>query len=163
MIEKIPRIYVFLNVFFSSISTKFAETLRKYPSLVNLNRIAKQNYTVPGTDIVIEKGTPVIIPAYAIQMDPEYYPNPEKFDPDRFSSEEKMNRDSMTWLPFGDGPRNCIGLRFGMMQTRIGLIAILNNFELSLGGKMQHAPKFKPDAFTTVPQGGIYIKLKSAL
>lgn len=74
--------------------------------MVNLNRIAKRNYTVPGTDIVIEKGTPIIIPAYAIQMDPEYYPNPEKFDPERFGSEEKKTRDPMTWLPFGDGPRN---------------------------------------------------------
>lgn len=90
----------------------------------------------------------------------EYYPNPNKFDPDRFDSEEKKKRNPMTWLPFGDGPRNCIGLRFGMMQTRIGLIALLNNFEFSLGPKMQNAPKFKPDAFTTVPQGGIHIKLK---
>lgn len=83
----------------------------------------------------------------------------EKFDPDRFDKK----RDTMKWLPFGDGPRNCIGMRFGMMQTRIGLIAILNNFELLLCGKTQNAPKFKPDSFTTVPQGGIYIKLKPIL
>lgn len=45
----------------------------------------------------------MIIPAFAIQRDPEYYPDPEKFDPERFSSEEFHKRDSMTWLPFGEG------------------------------------------------------------
>lgn len=44
-----------------------------------------------------------------IQMDPEYYPNPDKFDPDRFSDENKSAVDPYTFLPFGIGPRNCIG------------------------------------------------------
>lgn len=91
----------------------------------------------------------VIIPVYAIQNDPEYYPNPEKFDPDRFDSEEKKKRDPMAWLGFGDGPRNCIGLRFGMMQSRIGLVNLMNNFKISLGGKM-HAPlNFNVRSFVT--------------
>lgn len=72
----------------------------------NLHRQAKNNYLVPGTDILIEKDVAVLIPAFAIQYDSEYYPNPEKFDPERFESEEKSKRNPMTWLPFGDGPRN---------------------------------------------------------
>lgn len=91
----------------------------------------------------------VIIPVYAIQNDPEYYPNPEKFDPDRFDSEEKKKRDPMAWLGFGDGPRNCIGLRFGMMQSRIGLVNLMNNFEISLGGKMQAPLTFNVRSFVT--------------
>lgn len=91
----------------------------------------------------------VIIPVYAIQNDPEYYPNPEKFDPDRFDSEEKKKRDPMAWLGFGDGPRNCIGLRFGMMQSRIGLVNLMNNFEISLGGKMQAPLTFNVRSIVT--------------
>lgn len=123
-------------------------------------RMAKKNYQVAGSDIVIEKGMSVIIPAYAIQNDPTYYPNPEKFDPDRFNSEEKKKRDPMTWLGFGDGPRNCIGLRFGMMQSRIGLVTLLNSFEFSLGKKMHEPPTFNVQSFVTVPNGGVYLKLK---
>lgn len=103
----------------------------------------------------------IIIPAYAIQNDPEYFPDPEKFDPDRFDSEEKKKRDVMTWLAFGDGPRNCIGLRFGMMQSRIGLVTLLRNFEFSLGSKTKVPPRIDPKSFVTVPEGGIYLKLKA--
>lgn len=64
---------------------------------------------VPGTDVTIEKGTKVIIPVWGLQMDPEYYPNPEVFDPERFNDENKNSRPDFTFLPFGDGPRMCIG------------------------------------------------------
>lgn len=89
----------FLDIFIS-------ETLRKYPGGPFVTRGTKNDYRVPGTDIVIEKGLDVIIPIHAIHFDPEYYPNPHKFDPDRFRSDEKSIRDPITWLPFGNGPRN---------------------------------------------------------
>lgn len=66
----------------------------------------------------------------------------------------------MTWLAFGDGPRNCIALRFGMMQLRIGLVILLNSFEFSLGARMQGPPTFNVKAYMTVPEGGVYLKLK---
>lgn len=102
-----------------------------------------------------------MIPVYDIQHDPEYYPEPDKFDPDRFETEEVIKRNPMTWLPFGDGPRNCIGLRFGMMQTRIGLVTLLNSFEFSLGAKMSVPINFDPEALTLSPKGGMYLKVKS--
>jgi len=67
------------------------------------------DYKVPGTDLVIPKGVLVSMPTYSIQRDEEYYPDPEKFDPERFSAEEKSKRHPMTFQPFGHGPRNCIG------------------------------------------------------
>lgn len=138
------------------------ETLRKYPPVGNLDRKTKSDYHVPGTKIIIEKGVPVFIPVYAIQHDPTNYPNPEKFDPDRFESEEAKKRDAMTWLPFGDGPRNCIGLRFGMMQTQIGLAILLNDFEFSLGSKTPVPLGFDPKVLILMsPRSKVYLKFKS--
>lgn len=86
--------------------SKPTETLRMHVPVPLSARKAKNDYRIPGTDVVIERGTKVAIPVQSIQLDPEYYPNPEKFDPERFSSDEKKKRDAMTWLAFGDGPRN---------------------------------------------------------
>ena len=68
-------------------------------------RKASSDYKVPNTNLVIPKDTQVFIPAYAIQNDEVYYPNPKKFDPERFNDENKKNRNPMTYLPFGEGPR----------------------------------------------------------
>lgn len=133
------------------------ETLRKYPPIATL---AKNDYKVPGTDHVIEKGTIVVIPSFAIQRDLEYYPDPDKFDPERFANDEARNRDIMAWLPFGEGPRNCVGNRFGMMQTRIGLATLLNSFEFPLSSKTVEPFKFQTKSIVLNPKGGIYLKLK---
>lgn len=73
-------------------------------------RGATQNYNVPGESLMIEKGQKILIPIYSIHHDPKYYPNPDTFDPERFSAEEKSKRPNGTFLPFGDGPRHCIGI-----------------------------------------------------
>ncbi|KAF2896687.1 hypothetical protein ILUMI_09484 [Ignelater luminosus] len=85
------------------------ETLRKYPPLPVHTRECTETYKVPGTNLVINKGQFVFIPVMGIQNDPDYYPDPDKFDPERFSEEMKAERHSAAWTPFGDGPRACIG------------------------------------------------------
>lgn len=79
------------------------ETLRKYPPAPLLARQCTKDYKIPGTKTVIEKGTVVQVPVYAIQNDPKYYPNPRKFDPSRFSEENKKTFIEMPYLPFGEG------------------------------------------------------------
>jgi cytochrome P450 family 6 len=59
--------------------------------------------------VTLRKGTPVYIPVMGIHHDPQYYPQPERFDPERFTEENKNGRPHFTYLPFGEGPRNCIG------------------------------------------------------
>ena len=88
------------------------ETLRKYPPVPRLERQTMVDYKLPDSELIIPKGTLVCIPTYAIQHDEEYYPDPEKFDPERFSTEEKNKRHPMTFQTFGHGPRNCIGKAF---------------------------------------------------
>ena len=88
----------------------FPETLRKYPPISALPRKALEDHTFADTKISIKKGTDIFIPVYAIHHDENIYPNPEKFDPERFDEKVAGTRHSMNYLPFGDGPRNCIGM-----------------------------------------------------
>lgn len=85
------------------------ETQRLYPILGWLDRVPENDYPVPGTSVVIKKGFPVILPMGALQRDPKYFSNPDKFDPERFSEENKANIVPFTYFPFGEGPRKCIG------------------------------------------------------
>jgi cytochrome P450 family 6 len=87
----------------------FSETLRKYPPIPMLIRKCSKPYRIPGTDTVLEKGITVVIPVVALHHDPKYYPEPDRFDPERFNEEERQKRHHYVYLPFGEGPRICIG------------------------------------------------------
>lgn len=95
----------FLNNFFFF----HLETLRKYPPATFLIRKSMEKYTFAGTKLTLAKGSRIIIPVFAIQRDPKIYPKPDVFDPERFTDEAIAARHPMSWLAFGDGPRNCIG------------------------------------------------------
>lgn len=79
-----------------------------YPVLPFLDRMCNENYKVPGTDVVIEKGTPIYIPMFGLHYDPKIFPNPKIYNPERFA-ENTVNTEGLSYIPFGDGPRNCIG------------------------------------------------------
>ena len=83
--------------------------MRKYPTAAFLERKSSSTYTFNGTSVSIPKDTIINVPVYAIHKDPNIYPNPEKFDPERFDEISEKARHPMNYLPFGDGPRNCIG------------------------------------------------------
>lgn len=84
------------------------ETLRKYPGLPILNRECTKNYRIPGTNFTIEKGTPIIVSLLGIHRDAQFFPDPECFNPDRFTDENRAYDEEM-YMPFGIGPRNCLG------------------------------------------------------
>lgn len=84
--------------------------MRKYPTLPFLNRICTKDYPIPNTDLVIKEGTPIIITHLGLMRDAKYFPLPDVFMPDRFS-EENPNYNPVAYIPFGDGPRTCIGER----------------------------------------------------
>ncbi|XP_046751463.1 cytochrome P450 6A1-like isoform X2 [Diprion similis] len=86
-----------------------SETLRKYPSVPILNRDCNQDVQLPGINLSITKGTAIVIPLLGLHMDPEVYPEPDKFDPERFNDDNIARRHRYAYLPFGEGPRICIG------------------------------------------------------
>lgn len=85
------------------------EILRRYPTLPFLNRICTKDYPVPNSDLIITEGTPIIISHLGLMRDPKYFPEPDQFLPDRFSADNPMYNPN-AFIPFGDGPRTCIGL-----------------------------------------------------
>ncbi|XP_053987873.1 cytochrome P450 6k1-like [Hylaeus volcanicus] len=109
-----------------------SEVLRLYPPAPLIDRVAVEDYKIPGTDTIIEKGTPIYIPLIGLQRDARYHPDPLTFNPDRFSDENKDNITPCSYMPFGDGPRICIAQRVGLLQSVVAVITILKDYEVSL-------------------------------
>ena len=149
-----------IKVFTIKILFYFPETLRLYGPVFQLFRTASRDYKLEKSNLTIRKGTLTIIPIYSIHTDPEFYPDPEKFDPERFSEENKKNRHPMAHLPFGDGPRNCIGLRFGLMQSKIALAQLLLNFKFSPTSRTTIPMRFDTRSLTLAPHNDMWLKME---
>ncbi|XP_022914075.2 cytochrome P450 6k1-like [Onthophagus taurus] len=126
------------------------ETTRKYPVLPFLDRICRNDYEIPEDNLTIDAGTYIYIPVQPIQRDSEYFPDPLKFDPDRFSIENKEKMGLNSYLAFGGGPRNCIGARFGKLSVACGLAKLVSNFDLNLAGEYEEL-EFDPKGFLLAP------------
>lgn len=83
------------------------EAMRMYPSLPLLNRECSKDYKIPGSDLVIPKGTPIMLSNFGLQMDGLHFPNPDKFEPSRFEKENIA--DNLPFYPLGGGPHYCVG------------------------------------------------------
>ncbi|GIX78376.1 cytochrome P450 3A12 [Caerostris extrusa] len=108
-----------------------SETMRLYPPATRMERQCTQDYELGNTGISIPKGMILTVPVCAMHRDPQNFPDPEKFDPDRFSTMEKAGRDQYTYLPFGAGPRNCVGMRFALTEIKVCLAFVVANFKIS--------------------------------
>jgi len=103
------------------------ETLRMYPPVLRLEREVTVDYQLG--DINLYKGQVVEIPVYAIHHCEEYYPSPEQFYPDRFLPENRHLIKPYTYMPFGAGPRNCIGMRFALLEAKLSLSKIVQKYK----------------------------------
>ncbi|XP_037070248.1 cytochrome P450 3A31-like [Pollicipes pollicipes] len=106
------------------------EALRLYPPATRIERMATKDYTLPGTNVHLPKGMVVQMSVFSIHRDPDHYPDPLRFDPDRFLPEEKEKRHPCVYLPFGSGPRNCIAKRFALFEAKVALAALLREATL---------------------------------
>lgn len=140
----------------------FKETLRKYPPGAILQRLASADYYFESLKFSIPKSTEVWIPIYPLQRDPDVFPNPSKFDPERFTKEAEATRHPMYYLPFGDGPRNCVGIRFANFEAKLGLLKILLHYKVDICEKTKLPIEFDPKTFLLSHKGGIYLKMTKA-
>jgi len=136
-----------------------SETLRKYPLTPFIGRECSKDYKIPETGLIVEKGIPIIIPQHGLHWDPKYFPNPEKYNPERFNKENKHKITPYVYLPFGDGPRNCIGERFGLMSSKLGIIYILQNFKVERSSKTKDPLIFGRSALLQA-KDGVQLKFK---
>lgn len=94
-----------------------------------------------------------------IHRDPANFPDPEKFDPERFTKENIAVRHPFSYMPFGLGPRVCIGQRFGMMQTRLAIATVLSNFQITPSKRTLIPMEFQPDGQLLIPKGGMFLNI----
>ncbi|XP_012541574.2 cytochrome P450 9e2 [Monomorium pharaonis] len=142
-----------------------SETLRKYPPAVMTDRLCTKKYELPPAqpgckNVMVEPDTVLLLPIYALHHDPKYFPNPNKFDPERFSEENKDNIVPYTYLPFGEGPRKCIGNRFALMETKILIAHLLQKFTLKTTEKTVEPIVYSKRDFSLQPEGGFWIGLE---
>lgn len=94
------------------------------------------------------------------QRDPKYYPDPEKFRPERFNEEEQKNRHKGTYLAFGEGPRICLGMRFAVAQVKVALAYAVRNFHIKLSPK-QLPIVLDPQTLLSYPKDGILLQFET--
>lgn len=135
-----------------------SETIRKYPTIPGLIRVCTSPFTMPSGDR-IERGDNILIPVFSIHRDPQYYPDPEKFDPERFSPENIGSIKPFTYMPFGEGPRICIGNRFGFLQTKVGIMTVLRNFKVVPCARTPRTMLYGFRSEITQPREPIIVKL----
>ncbi|XP_074040218.1 cytochrome P450 9e2 isoform X2 [Leptinotarsa decemlineata] len=142
-----------------------SETLRKWPTQIGIERLCTKPYTIEPIlpeekPIHLKKGSIIFIPTYGIHHDPELFPNPESFDPERFSEANKASFNSYAYQPFGMGPRNCIGSRYAAMEIKIAFFYILLNFAIVPVEKTNIPLVLAKSMFHLGAEGGFWLGLK---
>lgn len=137
----------------------FQESLRMYP-LTHLERSSNTVYKIPGTEITLPKDLIVRFPATAVVKDPKYFPNPEVFDPENFTTANKKARHPLASGGFGHGPRNCIAQRFATMEVKIVVARILHKYRILPCDKTVDKLIPDPKSRAQQPKGEVWIKVE---
>jgi len=136
------------------------EAQRLYPPAAQVNRECSEDYDLNG--IHIPAGTEIVIPIYALHHDPDAWQDPEKFDPERFRGPAKDARHAFQFLPFGAGPRNCIGMRFALMEIKIALVRILTKYKFVQSPETQ-VPLIIHPGGTLSAKGGVRVRVETVI
>uniref|UniRef100_A0A182PZA5 Uncharacterized protein n=1 Tax=Anopheles epiroticus TaxID=199890 RepID=A0A182PZA5_9DIPT len=140
-----------------------SETLRKWPPTPATDRKCNQDYKVtdvsPNVDIMIPKGATISIPIVGLHFDPRFYPDPDRFDPERFNDDNKHNIPLGAYLPFGIGPRNCIASRFALMEVKAIVYHLLLHYEFKRSKRTAVPLKLAKGFISMKAENGIYLYL----
>uniref|UniRef100_UPI00358E5293 thromboxane-A synthase isoform X2 n=1 Tax=Myxine glutinosa TaxID=7769 RepID=UPI00358E5293 len=130
-----------------------SEALRLYPPAVRFGRQAKHDCVVEGQ--FIPANMCIEVPVAVLHYDPRFWHDPMKYDPERFTTEAKAARHPFAYLPFGGGPRICIGMRLAFLEIKITLAKILQKFSFETCAETQIPLKTKSVSTLTAPDGVI--------
>ena len=122
------------------------------------SRTCTKPWRIPDTNIIVPIGTEVVVPVAAIHKDPDFWESPEEFIPERFSTENKGKIKSGTYLPFGSGPRHCLGMNYSRLHIKIAITHILRKYELYNFENLSKTMN-RPHPFAFLPKDGLRIKL----
>lgn len=136
------------------------ESQRLHPPAAQVNRECSEDYDLNG--IHIPAGTEVIIPLYALHHDPDAWEEPEKFDPERFRGPSKDARHAFQFIPFGAGPRNCIGMRFALLEIKVALVRILMKYKFVQSPETQ-VPLVVHCGGTLSAKNGVRVRVESVI
>ena len=141
-----------------------SETLRKYPPVLTVDRVCCEKFQLPPTEpgmksVTLNPDDCVWIPIFGLHHDPKHFPEPEKFDPERFSAENKDKINPYVYMPFGLGPRKCIGNRFALMEVKIIMVHLLSKFFITCTEKTKPVV-YKKGSFQLKPKDGFWIGLE---
>lgn len=119
-----------------------------------------KTYEIPNTDVVIEVGTTLLFSAIGLHYDPKYYVQPEVFMPERYYETSHKSFVELPNMAFGEGPRNCLGIRFGKIQPKIAIILLLKMFKFELDDQHKDTKlKLNPTSVSLTPLHGINLKI----
>uniref|UniRef100_T1J576 Cytochrome P450 n=1 Tax=Strigamia maritima TaxID=126957 RepID=T1J576_STRMM len=104
------------------------ETLRLFPSVPEIGRHLTSDVLIDG--VKVPAGTGIGVIPLLLHRNPTVFPEPDKFDPDRFLPENTQNRNPFAYIPFSAGPRNCIGQKFAMMELKVVISRILLSYSI---------------------------------
>ncbi|XP_055679448.1 probable cytochrome P450 9f2 [Lutzomyia longipalpis] len=138
-----------------------SESLRKW-SAPAVDRVCNRTFTLKydNKEYTFHKGDVFWIPIVGFHHNPEYFPNPEKFDPERFNDENKSSINPAAYIPFGVGPRNCIGSRFALMVLKSILYYLILNFHIDVTEKTQIPVKLAKSLFGLQSERGIHVSFR---
>ncbi|XP_014487195.1 PREDICTED: cytochrome P450 9e2-like [Dinoponera quadriceps] len=140
-----------------------SESQRIIPAIGFMSRICTDEIELKGSDGVVcsvESGTSILIPVHGLQEDPCYWENPLVFDPERFNLDKKHSIERFAFLPFGEGPRMCVGMRMALLQIKACLAVLLRKYSLELSPKMQMPLKLRCTPFLNAPVGGAWALIR---
>lgn len=137
-----------------------SECLRKWPPAMMTDRVCNKEiaFIVDGQTITIKEKQQLWIPIYGLHMDAKYFPDPEKFDPERYNEENVGKIVPGSYIPFGIGPRNCIGSRFALLQIKAIIFHLMKHFTFEICEKTIFPLKL--GNLTVVPEKGIHLELR---